>query len=282
MADWQSKFVDVDGIRTHYLEAGEGPTVVLLHSGEFGGAAEISWEFTVPALAKAGYRAVAPDWLGFGRTDKIYDFGAPRERPIAHLRRFLEVMGIGEADFIGNSMGGSMLVQVASRPPVKLPIRSMVLGPGGGGTPATEARQVLLGYDGSDAAMRALLAAMLYDKRFSWDDAYVAKRQEFAHMPGAFECCSASRLRAPFRETRPYFGSADQTPYENVAVPTLIIAGAEDPLRETGFAPKLAQRIKGAEVIVFERCGHCPNIEMPEEFNKAAIAFLDRVNGRRR
>jgi pimeloyl-ACP methyl ester carboxylesterase len=282
MADWQSEFVDVDGIRTHYLEAGEGPTVVLLHSGEFGGAAEISWEFTIPALAKAGYRAIAPDWLGFGRTDKIYDFGAPRERPIAHMRRFVEVMGIKEADFIGNSMGGSMLVQIASRPPVRLPIRSMVLGPGGGGTPATEARKVLLAYDGSEEAMRALLAAMLYDKKFSKDDAYVARRQEFARMPGAFECTSASRLRAPFREASPYFGGADQTPYESVAVPTLIIAGAEDPLREPGFAPKLAQRIKGAEVIVFERCGHCPNIEMPDEFNRAAIAFLDRVNGKKR
>ncbi len=282
MPDWQSKFVDVDGIRTHYLEAGDGPTVVLLHSGEFGGAAEISWEFTIPALARAGYRCVAPDWLGFGRTDKIYDFSAPRERPIRHLARFLEVMGIGEADFIGNSMGGSMLVQVASRPPAKLPIRSMVLGPGGGGTPATEARQVLLAYDGSDEAMRALLKAMLYDKKFSEDDAYVAKRQEFARMPGAFECCSASRLRAPFREARPYFGSADQTPYENVAVPTLIIAGAEDPLREKGFATALAARIKDAEVAVFDKCGHCPNIEMPEAFNQAAIAFLDRVNGKTR
>ncbi len=282
MTDWQSKFVEVDGIRTHYLEAGDGPIVVLLHSGEYGGAAEISWEFTIPALAKAGYRCVAPDWLGFGRTDKIYDFGAPRERPLRHLARFLEVMGIDKADFIGNSMGGSMLVQVASRPPVTLPIRSMVLGPGGGGTPATEARKVLLAYDGSDEAMRALLAAMLYDKKFSEDHAYVAKRQEFAHMPGAFECTSASRLRAPFREARPYFGSADQTPYENVAVPTLIIAGAEDPLREKGFAPQLAGRIKGSEVIVFEKCGHCPNIEMPDEFNTAAIAFLDRVNGKKR
>ena len=38
MTDIRSRFVDVDGIRTHYLEAGEGPTVVLLHSGEFGGS----------------------------------------------------------------------------------------------------------------------------------------------------------------------------------------------------------------------------------------------------
>ena len=280
MADWQSKFVEVDGIRTHYLEAGAGPTVVLLHSGEFGAAAELSWEFTIPALAAAGYRAVAPDWLGFGRTDKVFDFGAPRERPLRHTRRFLEVMGIAEADFIGNSMGGSMLVQIAAKPPMALPIRSMVLGPGGGGTPETPERKVLLAYDGTEAAMRALVGAMFYDKRLAHDDAYIAKRQEFALMPGAYEAVAAARFRAPFRPPSSGFGGADPTPYEAIAVPTLIVAGENDPLREPGFAPKLGQRIKGAEVVVLPRCGHCPNIEKPDEFNAATVRFLNRVHGR--
>jgi pimeloyl-ACP methyl ester carboxylesterase len=281
MPAWQSKFLDVDNIRTHYLEAGQGPTVVLLHSGEFGGAAEISWEHTIPALADAGYRAVAPDWLGFGRTDKIYDFSAPRERPLKHMRRFLDAMAITEADFIGNSMGGSMLVQIASRPPSILPIRSMVLGPGGGGTPETPERKTLLSYDGSDKAMRALVAAMFYDKRLANDDAYIARRQEFAHMPGAYEAVAASRFRAPFRQGGSGFGGPDATPYENVAVPTLIVAGENDPLREPGFAPKLAARIKGAECLVLPQCGHCPNIEKPAEFNAAVVRFLDKVHGRR-
>ena len=48
----ESNFVLVDGMRTHYLEGGRGFPVVLLHSGEFGGSAEASWEFTLPALSK--------------------------------------------------------------------------------------------------------------------------------------------------------------------------------------------------------------------------------------
>ena len=75
----ESKYVAVDGVNTHYLEAGDpdAPTVALLHSGEFGGCAEISWEFAVPALAEH-FHVVAPDWLGFGRTDKVFDFADPR------------------------------------------------------------------------------------------------------------------------------------------------------------------------------------------------------------
>ena len=98
MSEIRSRFVDVDGIRTHYLEAGEGPVVVLLHSGEFGGAAEISWEFTIPALAEK-YRVVAPDWLGFGRTDKVFDFANGRARVYRHMRRFFEVMAMRGSRF---------------------------------------------------------------------------------------------------------------------------------------------------------------------------------------
>ena len=67
MRGLESKFVLVDGMRTHYFEGGRGPAVVLLHSGEFGGCAELSWEFSLPALAEH-FHVIAPDWLGFGES----------------------------------------------------------------------------------------------------------------------------------------------------------------------------------------------------------------------
>ena len=51
MALGKSRYVVVDGIRTHYLEGGVGPTVAFMHSGEFGGCAELSWEFNIEAFA---------------------------------------------------------------------------------------------------------------------------------------------------------------------------------------------------------------------------------------
>ena len=279
MADVASRYVDVDGIRTHYLEAGDGPTVVLLHSGEFGGCAEISWEFNIPALA-GHFRVVAPDWLGFGRTDKLFDFAGARARVYGHMRRFLEVMAIDEADFIGNSMGGSNLARIAANPPVILPIRSVVLASGGGFTPETEERRTLLAYDGTAEAMSALLRAMLHDPKWADDAAYVARRQEFALMPGAWECAAAARLKSPAAAAAATsgFGQPDATQYENIAFPTLMIAGAEDRLREPGYAHAVAGRIPDCEVHVFEGCGHCPNIEAAERFNRIVIDFLQRVH----
>ena len=278
MVEIAGKYIDVHGIRTHYLEAGEGPTVVLLHSGEYGGAAEISWQYTIPALAPE-FHVVAPDWLGFGRTDKVFDFADARGRVYRHMQRFVEAMGIDAADFIGNSMGGSNLARIAATEPDTLPLRSIVLCSGGGFTPETEERKTLLAYDGSEAAMRALVKAMLHDPGWGDDDAHIARRQEFASMKGAWECQSAPRLRPPAVEKPGSgFGAPDATPYENIAVPTLIVAGANDPLREPGYAPKLAARIEGAEAIVYENCGHCPNIEHAERFNAAVLDFLRRVN----
>ncbi|MGE3248479.1 MAG: alpha/beta fold hydrolase, partial [Beijerinckiaceae bacterium] len=53
----EAKYVSVDGIRTHYFEAGDAhrgkrPTILLLHSAEFGGCAEFSWERNMPAFAE--------------------------------------------------------------------------------------------------------------------------------------------------------------------------------------------------------------------------------------
>ena len=103
MCAFRRRFVNVSGIRTHYLEAGDGPVLVLLHSGEFGGCAELTWEHNIPALAEQ-FRVIAPDWLGFGETDKLYDFVSGAERRMRHLVAFLELLAIGEADFAGASM----------------------------------------------------------------------------------------------------------------------------------------------------------------------------------
>lgn len=278
MASVHSRYVMVDGIRTHYLEGGDGPAVVFLHSGEFGGCAELSWEYNIEAFAEH-FHVIAPDWLGFGRTDKLFDFAQARARTLGHIKRFLEVMDITQADFVGNSMGGSNLARIAAARPVIYPIRSLVLASGGGFAPDTEARRNLLAYDGSDQSMRDLLDGLFFNKEKWVDNAdYIARRQEFAHMPGAWECASAARFHAPFVETKGQFGRPDATPYEDIDVPLLMIAGADDQLRLPGYAAEIGQRIPGSTVMVFDDAAHCPHIEHAEKFNQAAIAFLRQVH----
>src|SRR5262252_7798607 len=61
------RFINANGIRLRIAEEGRGPLVVLLHGWP---ESWYSWRHQLPALAAAGYHAVAPDMRGFGRSDK--------------------------------------------------------------------------------------------------------------------------------------------------------------------------------------------------------------------
>ncbi|MQA16675.1 MAG: alpha/beta fold hydrolase [Pseudonocardiaceae bacterium] len=273
----RSRFVVVDGIRTHYLEAGEGRPVVLLHAGEFGGGAQLSWEQTIPALAER-YRVIAPDWLGFGETDKLHDFTGGQSRRLWHMTRFLEVLAVGDAAFVGNSMGGTLLAKVAAAEHPEWPITALVLASGGGFVPFNQARRQLVDYDGSAEGMRDIVRTVFYDERFARDDAYVQRRHRASLAPGAWEAAAAARLKPPTAPERDdVFGQPDTTPYELIDVPTLLVAGADDRLREPGYADELHKRIRGSRLSVFSSCGHLPQLEHPAQFNDLVTAFLSEV-----
>jgi pimeloyl-ACP methyl ester carboxylesterase len=275
-----SKFVLVDGVRTHYLEAGPPETIplLLIHSGEFGASAELSWEFNIPALAEH-FHVFAPDLIGYGQTDKLFSFTDQYGFRIRHIRRFMDALRIGPAHFIGNSLGGSMLSIIACKAEPDWPIRKMVLVSAGGDPPENEARAVLQTYDGTPEHMARLLD-VLFGSRW-WDEAYLRRRVESSHIPGAWECAAAARFKAPFRQSGDgapqgvsAFAKHYQLSYEHVKVPTLVVAGGSDLLRKPGYAVELHHQIPGSVLHVFERARHCPHIEFADEFNKLATEFL--------
>ncbi len=263
----------VDSIRTHVLEAGAGPALVLLHGGAPGDCAEASWERNIGPLSERR-RVVAPDWLGFGGTDKLRDFADPLGRPVAHLARVLRELGIDEADFVGLSMGATLLLRSAAGILPALPIRRLVVASGGGFSPDNDARRLVQSYDGSLEGMRAIVRAVHYDPSFAEDVEFVRRRHEWSTLPGAWEAYAAQGLRSPVAAPPTPFGAADPTPYDRISVPTLITAGANDPLREPGYAEELAGQIPRARAIVFERCGHVPNLERAADWNSAVLDFL--------
>jgi pimeloyl-ACP methyl ester carboxylesterase len=274
---YRSRFIEIDGMRTHYLEAGEGPPVVLLHSGEFGGCAELSWEYLIPELSQH-FRIIAPDWLGFGRTAKVHDFEGKRARMMSHLLRFIQTLALEGAHFVGNSMGATFLLGMAAERPCRLPIRRLVAISGGGFMPDNEHRRSLLSYDGSSLAMVALLKAIFEDPVWYTDETYVERRRQLSLLPGAWESVAAARFKSPVTETRSEFGQADQIPYADIAVPTLLIAGAKDRLREPGYAAPVAAKIADGRHVVLPDSGHCPQIENPKLVLGHLMKFLGPVS----
>ncbi len=275
MVDVRSRFVDVGGIRTHYLEAGEGYPVVLLHSGEFGASGALTWERNIEPLAEH-FRVVAPDWLGFGQTDKLHDFVSGSDRRIRHMAAFLRTLEIDEAFFAGCSMGGSQLVREAARSDCRLPIRAMAVVSGGGFVPDNEHRRAMLEYDGTEQAMVRILRASLHDPRWAEDREYVARRVRSSLQPGAWEAINAARLKAPNVPQRTSFGQEDRTPYERIPYPTLVVVGSEDKLRLPGYHHAM-ERIPQVETLVVLDAGHLVNIERAEVVNPALCTFFRAI-----
>lgn len=275
----QSRFVTIDGARTHYFTGGEGTPIVLLHGGDFGGRAENSWGFNMEVLARR-HRVIAPDWLGFGQTDKIYDFARGRQRVIDHMANFLAALEIADAHFVANSMGATNLIKVVAARDPRFRPRSMVIASGGGLVPDNDARRALLEFDCTRESMVRMLKALFTDERWWRDEAYVEQRLAWACEPGVWETASAPRIKAPHLPPRTSYGQPDDTPYENIDCPTLLIAGADDQLRHPGYAADLAKRIEGSELIVYDGVGHCPNIECADAFNSAVLDFTGRVDSR--
>lgn len=270
----RDRYVAVDGIRTHYLEAGDGDPVVLLHSGEFGGRAEFSWEYVMPTLAES-YRVIAPDWLGYGGTAKLHDFGGKRARMISHMRRTLDVLAIEDAHVVGNSMGATYLAKMAADPDLRLPAKSIALISGGGFMPDNAARRATLEYDCTRDAMVRLLQAIFTDPAWWTDDSYVDRRQAAATEPGAWEALAVARFRSPLEPPRTEFGQADDIRYEQIRSPALFIAGADDKLREAHYADRPASRVPNAKVVTLPGSGHCPNIEQASQVTQLLLGFFD-------
>jgi soluble epoxide hydrolase/lipid-phosphate phosphatase len=107
--------IETNGIRMHVAEAGEGFPVVFCH-----GFPELwySWRHQLPALAGAGFHAIAPDMRGYGRTDAPAEPADYRMSVLAaDMAGLLDALGLEKAVFVGHDWGGALIWQVGLRYP---------------------------------------------------------------------------------------------------------------------------------------------------------------------
>lgn len=273
MHDTKSKFIEVGNIRTHYLEAGEGKqNVVLIHSAEFGGGANNSWEYNIQALADAGFHVYALDMVGYGGTDKFFDFGDPQNFRIAHITEFLEKLEIDEAHYIGNSMGGGTILRVASMKNPSWKIRKIIT-VSGGGPNNPEAHQIANKYNCTFDYMRKLHELMFYNEKWHSEE-YVNKRYKDSLISGHWEALAAAGLKSPLHKEATESIPTYSQDYKNIEVPVLICAGEKDPLKFPDYAEKMSALIPINKVEIFKDSKHCSHIEYSERFNEIAISFL--------
>lgn len=112
------RYTEQDGLRLAYVDEGEGPPVVLLHG-------EPTWSFLwrklIGPLTEAGYRCLAPDLPGFGRSDKPTDVGwYTYDRHTAAIARWLADLDVRDATLVVHDWGSPIGLRVAVDEPERI------------------------------------------------------------------------------------------------------------------------------------------------------------------
>jgi len=271
MASYQHRTILVGDVKTHFLEAGSGPDLVLLHGGEFGASAEITWRYNIDALAER-FHIVAPDILGWGQTDKLYSFTDPAGLRIKHVQRFLEILGIGKAFFVGNSAGGGLVLRASVRSPAPLQIDKMVTICGNASVFKTNSQADLENYTPSLENMKKVIGLLYHDAKWQSEE-NIRERYASSIIPGAWETLSAARLRSPAHQmrstTEEFVNQLGQ-----LTTPLLIMSCDHDPLNQSDWDVNFQKIVSGSKVYRFKHSAHEPQIEETEEFNRVLTEFL--------
>lgn len=259
------------GIQTNYLEAGTaaGTPLVLLHGSGPGVTAWANWRLAIPELAKTR-RVLAPDAAGFGYTERKAGTVYGLDLWVRHIVGFLDALGIGQADLVGNSFGGALTLAVAARHPER--VRKIVLmGSAGTDFTLTPELDAVWGYEPSVENMRTIVETFAYDKSLL-TEALVASRYEASTRPGFHESY-ASMFPAP----RQRHINALATPDAQLRAldkPVLLLHGREDRVIPLASSLRLLELLPRSELHVFGQCGHWTQIEKKDRFVSVVDNFL--------
>ncbi len=278
------RYVDLDGVRLHCVEAGDGPLVVLLHGfPEFW----YSWRYQIPALATAGFHVVAPDMRGYNLSDKPAGVSSYRwellTRDVAGLIR---ARGAGRAVVVGHDWGGAVAWLFAMRYP-ELVERLVIM----------------------NAPHPAVFRRALRTRRQLWKSRYMLffqlpwlpewgiRARDFALLrrllrreparPDAFSPADIDRYVAAagrpgaltgsinyYRALLRHGGRGLWRALRRIDRPVLVIWGQRDPYLEAELAEPGPAWAPQARVERLPQASHWVQLDQPEEVNRLLLDFL--------
>jgi 2-hydroxy-6-oxonona-2,4-dienedioate hydrolase len=281
-----TRYVDVDGLRTRYYEAGGGPPMVLVHGDEFGGAASAStWLRNLPGLARA-FHVFALDRPGQGFTDNpLADADYTAEAVVAHLAGFVRTLGLDTIHLVGQSRGSYFAARLALEQPAL--VQTLVL---------VDTASLAPEVGNSQDRMSGIIASAPTDPReyahFRWSrmsyspahitDDYLDEAVAIAVQP-KMEAIRARRGEWMETFTPSLQRQKDETlawlAEGRLTMPTLVVWGQNDPLAPLTCGQALFELLVAstprARMYIFNQAGHYPYREHPDEFNAVVTSFVD-------
>lgn len=263
----EGKYADIgEGLQVHYHEEGEGTPVVFIHGSGPGASGWSNFRRNYPVFAKAGFRVIVPDTLGFGYSSKPdVDYGM--DFIVSAYVRFLDKLGIQKAAFVGNSHGGAVCISLALKHPERVS-KLVLMGPGG-----LEERETYMTLEGiktmlrvifkegiSRESLRKVFALQLFDPSLITDELIEERYQIAITQPKRVMQTLAVPHLAP------------ELP--KLEMPVLAFWGVVDRFCPSTGAMRIAEGCPNARVMLLSKCGHWVMVEHMELFNRMGTEFL--------
>ena len=274
--------VQANGIRQHYVEAGEGEPVILLH-----GFPETwyAWRKQIPALSQH-FRLIVPDLRGYGETDKPPS-GYDKRTMAADIRALMDVLGIERASLVGHDRGARVATRFAKDHPHA--IRRLAV---------LDNIPTLHIFESMDAQIARGHWFFIFNQVPDLPEALIAGREEtwlrfilqgwtydpelltpedFAAYTRAYSKPGAVRgALSDYRAGREDVAQDQQDRDTKIGCPTLALWGEDFELVGRMFDVAAIWRgmARDLRTVPIAQCGHLPHEERPEQVNAALLEFL--------
>ncbi|MFI7539226.1 alpha/beta fold hydrolase [Streptosporangium sp. NPDC049376] len=258
------------------MESGEESheTVILLHGGGPGANAGSNWSSFIPALSD-DYHVVAPDLVGYGRTDHPEDMpgsltGWMRMR-VEQVLALMDVLGVERAHLVGNSMGGALAMHLVMTAPDRFARISLMGSAGGHSQPTPEVMRMVSFYkDPTISALENLTRWFVYD-----EDALGRSISEITET--RYKEVMRPEVRRSFERffsSSPAEMAVPPSALRRMPHPFLIVHGREDRFVTPDSSVFLQQHLPNAQLHVFPKCGHWVQIERTAQYAALLRGFL--------
>jgi pimeloyl-ACP methyl ester carboxylesterase len=268
-AGLSKKIIEVDKYSIHYLEGGQGETILLLHGF---GADKDNWPKFADSLTKK-YHVVAVDLPGFGESSKIETDLYNIASQVKRLNRIVKTLGLKKFHIAGNSMGGAISGKYA------------------------------VDYPGKVLSLALLNTAGIHSAQKSEFSRLLAKGENplLSKTPGAFKrtlefvfvetpaipdriidyLTKKAILHRDFNEkifkqlVRENYSLEDDL--LKIKARTMVIWGDKDRVIHVSSTDVIKKVLSDATIVILKNCGHLPMLERPEETAKYYSEFLGKL-----
>ena len=265
-------FIDAGGYRTRYLHAGDPskPALILLHG--ITGHAE-AYVRNLHSHAEH-FNVWAIDFIGHGYSAKP-DHPLEIKHYIAQVLGFMDAIGVEQASFSGESLGGWVTARLAQLHPER--VQRIVLNTMGGtmANPKVMERLYTLSMeaakDPSWERVKARLEWLMADPTMVTDD-LIRTRQQIFQQPEWLMACQMNMALQDLETRKRNMLSDDDL--RAIAAPAMVLWTTKDPSGPVDEGRRIASLIPNGRLAVMENCGHWPQYEDTETFNRIHLDFL--------